>query len=818
MGTQQHSWELQYLDALLANDHSTVAEYESLEFFSSLATQRSGVQEVVLYRLISRLESTDDAIKLLYILENSLWEDYAPRVLARVADTDELLREYPDLSTLLQRIYEDRSGATNYSLGSWRLIGDPDRIQRSKSPPWSRRATSLSDIINRKRHSVLRASDIRTIVEHFHEKDVRIYSLAVMTFHELPTVWADTLHRVLAIPYMNVVSAPISCQGDVVPTAPSGTWTPKWQVKMSPDGWHVEEAHTGAAVDALGSLPIYDVLSVLLSLGGLLRDGVMSSPTTTRLVRPLTIAQPIWGFRDTQYSAESTRYRTFDIRALALGFLECLPATDRVMAFRSRLAMNLVAMNWNRRRSASVVTPTGGLYKQLVHAAQLFGRCQFGEVIQFVEGSPQQYEPAMQNLLEESNSAIAMLEEAQQRTSLRPTATVEYPERVLCVTHASVPYQTGGYAIRAHGILSQLRQHKVDIKAVTRPGFPDGPLTAESRETIDDVEYLHIPATEINRAEGEMQHMQSYIEAFEELFMRLQIGKVHVRSTFLIALPALIAARRLSLPILYEVSGLWELVYSDREHDSHLLKKSQFAELAETVTMRNVDSLIVMNEAVQEIAISRGTEPQRIAIAPNAVSVDRFRPMAPPANEFFTIGYLGSFVDYEGLDLLLDAIKILNSSSKTAQLLMVGDGARFSAIKNRVLKEGLEDHVELTGRIPHDKVQSMYERMDVLVYPRISTHATEAITPLKPFEALAMEKPIVVSNVMPLLEIVGSDQRGLVFKAGDPTNMASVIRRLMEHPGLGEGLGEAGRKWVLENRNWNTVIDVFRDAYAALGE
>src|SRR5699024_683250 len=118
-------------------------------------------------------------------------------------------------------------------------------------------------------------------------------------------------------------------------------------------------------------------------------------------------------------------------------------------------------------------------------------------------------------------------------------------------------------------------------------------------------------------------------------------------------------------------------------------------------TMRNVDRLVVMNEAVQQIAIDRGVEPERIAIAPNAVNVDRFKPLAPPATATFTIGYLGSFVDYEGLDLLLDVVRIFIDAEQPVRLLMVGDGTKFAAIQSRVRKEGLEDYVKLTGRVSH---------------------------------------------------------------------------------------------------------------------
>ena len=67
---------------------------------------------------------------------------------------------------------------------------------------------------------------------------------------------------------------------------------------------------------------------------------------------------------------------------------------------------------------------------------------------------------------------------------------------------------------------------------------------------------------------------------------------------------------------------------------------------------------------------------------------------------------------------------------------------------------------------------SYYQDMDVLVYPRVSTGATETITPLKPFEALSLSKPIIVSDVEPLREIVGANERGLVFVSGNIADFA----------------------------------------------
>src|SRR5699024_12486968 len=107
-------------------------------------------------------------------------------------------------------------------------------------------------------------------------------------------------------------------------------------------------------------------------------------------------------------------------------------------------------------------------------------------------------------------------------------------------------------------------------------------------------------------------------------------------------------------------------------------------------------------------------------------------------------------------------------------------------------------------------------QMDVLVYPRISTVATQTITPLKTFEALPLAKPIIVSDVEPLREIVGDSERGLVFENGNVKDFAQAIKKCSSAPELMSSLSQAGRQWAAENRNWEKVVETFLDAYSDL--
>lgn len=112
----QQSWQRQYLAALLASKQHTVQGFESVEFFASIATEaRSSLQELLLHRLIAQLQTTAEALRLLESVRHAGWDSYAPRVLARIADTDAVIRNQPELAQYFQSLRES-TGYTTYSI------------------------------------------------------------------------------------------------------------------------------------------------------------------------------------------------------------------------------------------------------------------------------------------------------------------------------------------------------------------------------------------------------------------------------------------------------------------------------------------------------------------------------------------------------------------------------------------------------------------------------------------------------------------------------------------------------------------------------
>ena len=87
------------------------------------------------------------------------------------------------------------------------------------------------------------------------------------------------------------------------------------------------------------------------------------------------------------------------------------------------------------------------------------------------------------------------------------------------------------------------------------------------------------------------------------------------------------------------------------------------------------------------------------------------------------------------------------------------------------------------------------------------------VSPLKPFEAMAMAKAVIVSNTQALSEIVEHEHNGLLYEKGDQTSLALGLARLIEDPELRATLARNGRAWVLEHRTWRAAGRVVVNGY-----
>ena len=399
----------------------------------------------------------------------------------------------------------------------------------------------------------------------------------------------------------------------------------------------------------------------------------------------------------------------------------------------------------------------------------------------------------------------------------QPRSIPTHPKRVLNFLAFSLPYTSVGYATRSHGLAIGIKNAGWDIRPYTRPGFPYdfkpelvGQELPEEDE-IDGIVYRRI--FDFNRKEmTEVEYMHAAIEHYERIIRQEEPEVVHAASNYVTALPALIAARRLGVPFVYEVRGFWEVTRSSRDEKFENTAKYRFMQLFEALTARHADHVITITSAMKEELMARGVPEERISIAYNSVDPQRFIPR--PRNlelaaqlgipeSVPVIGYVGSFVDYEGLDDLVTACAQLKTSNLDFRLLLVGDGAVFEDLKRRVDESGLADKTIMTGRVPHEMVEEYYSLIDIAPFPRKPWQVCELVSPLKPYEAMALQKAVVVSSTRALTEIVTHEHNGLVFAKGDVGDLQEKLERLLRDDALRVGLGKTARQWVEQERSWD---------------
>lgn len=406
--------------------------------------------------------------------------------------------------------------------------------------------------------------------------------------------------------------------------------------------------------------------------------------------------------------------------------------------------------------------------------------------------------------------------------------------RLAYVLHNSLPFSSGGYATRAQGLAKGLVAQGHEVIAFTRPGYPldinnslDAGSVPEEQE-VDGIRYVR--TFEPSRKKLRMQEfMPIAADVMAAHFRNYKPEVVVAASNYICALPALFAARRLGLPFIYEVRGFWEITRLSREPGfiNHASYKIQ--ELMEAFVCKQADKVLTLTEAMKVELVRRGVDGDKIEIIPNACQPELFEPRARdeelasslgiPVN-VPVIGYVGTFVDYEGLDDLARACGILKNRGLEFRLLMVGNenvsgterGPIAQAVVAAAEESGFLDWLIMPGRVPHETVASYYSLIDIAPFPRKPWPVCEMVSPMKPLEAMAMEKAVVVSSVSALAEMAGYGDYGVIFDKGSETALADTLASVLADPARRHSLGQAGRQHVLAERTWMRSAQRFANA------
>lgn len=394
--------------------------------------------------------------------------------------------------------------------------------------------------------------------------------------------------------------------------------------------------------------------------------------------------------------------------------------------------------------------------------------------------------------------------------------------RILHVFDHSIPLHSG-YTFRSFQILNE--QRKLGYETLQVTGIKHIAPYVE-KETVEGLEFYRTRSSSkiINKIPilNQWYVVKTLQKRIEQIVSEKKVDIIHAHSPVLNGLAALEVEKKYNIPVHYEIRAFWEDAAVSHGTTKEGDLRYNLTKAMETHVVKKAASVTVICDGLKQDLISRGIEAEKITLIPNAVDITKFSGPGVANIELIeklgikdmtVLGFIGSFYDYEGLDVLLKSMRGILARVPNACLLLVGGGDEDANLKSLAEKLSLGDRVIFTGRVPHDKVQDYYNLVDIFVYPRKKMRLTDLVTPLKPLEAMAQHKLVAASDIGGHRELIEDGKTGVLFKADDPVALAKKIAELVELKKDWPKFHAAGRHYVEEVRNWKNSVANYPAVY-----
>jgi glycosyltransferase involved in cell wall biosynthesis len=161
-------------------------------------------------------------------------------------------------------------------------------------------------------------------------------------------------------------------------------------------------------------------------------------------------------------------------------------------------------------------------------------------------------------------------------------------------------------------------------------------------------------------------------------------------------------------------------------------------------------------------------------------------------SEKVVFAYVGRLVSEKGIDVLLEACRRLQEEGQTFAVRLIGDGPECSKLEAIIVRDHLEQCVQLAGFLTGAEFAEKLRDVRVVVMPSV----WEETAGLAAMEQMMRGRLVIASDIGGLGEMVGD--AGLRFPAGDAEALADAMRRVLQQPALIDELGKSARERSLE--------------------
>ncbi len=237
------------------------------------------------------------------------------------------------------------------------------------------------------------------------------------------------------------------------------------------------------------------------------------------------------------------------------------------------------------------------------------------------------------------------------------------------------------------------------------------------------------------------------------------------------------------------------------------------------------DKIIVNSDVVGKFFFRKKRKDKIIRIF-NGIDIKNFTPQKTPEDvkkEFgfsnkFVVGMFSMFTEWKGHSILLIAAEKLVRELNDIRFLIAGD-ALYDTLRNAGLKEkiekmakekGLNGHIRFTGY--REDVLELINSVDIVVNPSIKPEPFGRVIA----EAMALAKPVILTDGGGLSDIVKDNGTGLVIPRNDGEALTQAIYKLYKEPDLRKEFGRKAQEIAKSLFSMEEYISSIQNIYEEL--
>lgn len=254
-------------------------------------------------------------------------------------------------------------------------------------------------------------------------------------------------------------------------------------------------------------------------------------------------------------------------------------------------------------------------------------------------------------------------------------------------------------------------------------------------------------------------------------------------------------------------------LFYDSKTERNTTVLSSLARNIELQAYRECDALVCISESLKEIIVKEAQIPEeKVLVVPNAVDTERFNPAQVQAKrlfETFTLGFVGRLYAWHGLEILLEALHDLHQEGLEISLVMVGDGLVRKELEETALRLGISEQIQFIGQVPWAEVPSYIAGFDLGYIGNIKMQIGKMYhSPLKLYEYMAMETPVLASAFQDAQAVLREDETGFLYDPGNKEDIKRALRKAIGKQSELKAMGKLARKEVIHKHGWSARIQI----------